>query len=92
MNGPSNLDYFKLWRWTIAIFSFVLVGSYWALLFSSSIWGNKFRYYYFFQGSRPVIALLSITALMSLKRRRRYAAFGLAICVAWLIWAALPRL
>jgi drug/metabolite transporter (DMT)-like permease len=92
MNEPRNLDFFKLWRWTIAIFSFVLVNCYWALLFSSSIWGTKFRYAYLFRGSLPVIALLFLTVLLSLRRRRRYAAFGFAICIAWLVWAALPRL
>jgi hypothetical protein len=92
MNAPRKLDFFRLWRWTITIFSLVLVGSYWALLFSSSIWGTKFRYDYLFRGSLPVIVLLFLTVLMSFRRRRRYAAFSFAICIAWLVWAALPRL
>ncbi len=91
MNGPRKPDFFKTWRWTIALFSLVLVGSYWALLFSSSTWGSKFRYSYLFHGSRPVIALLFITALMSLKSRRRYAALGFAICVAWLVLGRLAE-
>ena len=77
MNGPRKPDFFKTWRWTIALFSLVLVGSYWALIFSSSTWGSKFRYSYLFHGSRPVIALLFITALMSLKKSSPIRRLGL---------------
>ena len=92
MNASRKLDFFNLWRWTITIFSFVLVSSYWALLFSPSVWGTKFRYDYLFRGSLPVIALLFLTVLISLRRSRRYAAFSFCICIAWVVWAALPRL
>ena len=92
MDTIRRFDLFGLWRWTLELFALVLVACYWGLLFSDSVWGTKFRYHYLLQGSLPVMGLLLITASLCWRQHRRHGALGFIICLAWLIWAALPRI
>jgi len=91
MDTPRHFDFFRIWRWTLGLFSLALVACYWGLLFSDSIWGTKFRYHYLFQGSLPVMVLVFVTAILCWRQHRRHAVLGFIVCLAWLVWAALPR-
>jgi hypothetical protein len=91
MDAPRKPNFFKVYFWTVEMFSLALVINFWFLLFSGSIWGTKFRYQYLFDGSLPVIGLQFITAMCCWQQYRRHAILGFAVCLAWLVWAALPR-
>lgn len=91
MNTPRRCDLASVWRWTLEMFSIVMVVCYWSLTFSGSIWGSGLRYRELFDGSFPVIGLLFVTSVYSWKKHRWHAFFGLVIFGAWFVWAALPR-
>jgi hypothetical protein len=92
MSAPKEFNFFRLWRWTLELYSLALVTFYWMLLFTGSEMGSKFHYNVLFDGSLTVMVLLMITAVLSLRRHKWHACVSFVIFLLWLVWAALPRL
>ena len=88
-----KFNFFWLWRWTVELFSLVMVISFWNI--PKGMWvgdGLFFWWYYFVDASIPVIVLLFVTAIFCWRSHRRHAVFGLVLCLFWLIWVLLPRI
>ena len=87
------LNLMRAWFWTMEIVSLALV----ALCWSSTIvpaafpWNPQSVFSFLFDFSSSVIALLLVTTCLLWWKHRKLAIGGLALWVAWIIWAALPR-
>jgi hypothetical protein len=88
----SGSRWFRIFFLTVECFGLILVLTYWILPFTGSIWGTKFRYQYLFDGSAPIMMLMLVCALLTWRRYRKHALVQFAVLLAWVVWAALPRL
>jgi hypothetical protein len=37
MDTPRQFDFFRVWRWTLEMFSLALIACYWGLLFTTAV-------------------------------------------------------
>jgi hypothetical protein len=93
MSDPSNSSerLFQVCFRTVEYFG-ILVAAFWLFLFTGSAWGDKFHYHYLFDVSVPVMIVVGASAFLTWRRYRRDSLRHLAVLIAWVVWAALPRL
>jgi hypothetical protein len=93
-NESHKSEFFRLWRWTLELYSLGLIAVLWISPSGFSIPGLKTRLHWddLLDASSHVIILLFATALFSWKRHRGHSVFALILCGLWLVWTELPRL
>ena len=90
---PANKNrLFRLSLRTVECFGVVLVVVYWLLVITGVRWGDKFHYCYLFHVSIPVMVMVGAGGLLSWGRSRNHSFVSFAVVLAWVVWAALPRI
>ena len=87
------LKLMRVWFWTVEILALVLVALCWssAVVPAAFPWNPQSVFSFLFDFSSGVVALLLVTTCILWWKHRNLAIGGLILCLAWMIWAELPR-